>query len=46
MTKKFNQDIIIIAVSNGKNLELSKQFLEKSKNLDLNCEIMDLKFII
>ena len=37
-----SQDLIIISASCGKNLELSKQFQEKSIELKLNSEIIDL----
>ena len=36
------KDIIIISASCGKNLELSEKFLEKSIELNLSCEILDL----
>ena len=35
-------EIIILSASNGKNLELSKQFLEKSNDLNISAEIVDL----
>ena len=35
-------DLIIISASCGKNLELSKKFLEKSNELKFNSEILDL----
>jgi len=35
-------DLIIITASCGKNLELSKKFLEKSNELKLRSEILDL----
>ncbi len=40
MTAKSN--LIIITASNGKNLELAKQFQQKSQELNLNSEILDL----
>ncbi len=40
MTK--SKDLIIISASCGKNLELSKQFQEKSNELKINSEILDL----
>ena len=40
MTK--SKDLIIITASCGKNLELSKKFLEKSNELKVSCEILDL----
>ena len=40
MTKPI--DIIIISASNGKNLELSKEFSAKIKTFDLTSEILDL----
>ena len=40
MTSK--NDLIIISSSNGKNLELSKKFLEKSNELKISSEILDL----
>ena len=36
------KDLIIITASCGKNLELSEKFLEKSIELKLNSEILDL----
>ena len=35
-------NLIIIAASNGKNLELSKNFLQKSQELSIPSEILDL----
>ena len=40
MTSKTS--LIIISSSNGKNLELSKKFLEKSTELQISAEILDL----
>ena len=40
MTK--SKDLIIISASCGKNLELSEKFLEKSNELKINSEILDL----
>ena len=40
MIKK--KDLIIISASCGKNLELSEKFLEKSNELKINSEILDL----
>ena len=40
MASKTN--LVIISSSNGKNLELSKKFLEKSKELKITSEILDL----
>ena len=40
MTEK--KDLIIITASCGKNLELSEKFLEKSNELKISCEILDL----
>ena len=40
MASKTN--LIIISSSNGKNLELSKKFLEKSNELNITSEIIDL----
>ena len=40
-----SKDIIIISASCGKNLELSKKFQEKSNELKLNSEILDLSLI-
>ena len=37
-----SKDLIIISASCGKNLELSKQFQEKSNKLNLSSEILDL----
>tara|TARA_Y100001968_G_C19382888_1_gene731247 strand:- start:493 stop:1017 length:525 start_codon:yes stop_codon:yes gene_type:complete len=37
-----SKDLIIISASCGKNLELSQKFLEKSCELKLNSEILDL----
>ena len=37
-----SQDLIIISASCGKNLELSKKFQEKSNELKINAEILDL----
>ena len=37
-----SKDLIIISASCGKNLELSKKFLEKSNYLKINSEILDL----
>ena len=37
-----NIELIIITASNGKNLELSHQFLQKSNELNIKCEILDL----
>ena len=37
-----SKDLIIISASCGKNLELSKQFLEKSNELQISSEILDL----
>ena len=36
------KDLIIISASCGKNLELSQKFLEKSNELKLSAEILDL----
>jgi len=36
------KDLIIITASCGKNLELSEKFLEKSIELKINSEILDL----
>jgi len=36
------KDLIIISASCGKNLELSEKFLEKSKELKISAEILDL----
>ena len=36
------KDLIIITASCGKNLELSKKFLEKSNELKISSEILDL----
>ena len=36
------KDLIIITDSCGKNLELSEKFLEKSNELKINSEILDL----
>tara|TARA_Y100001968_G_scaffold277014_1_gene271622 strand:+ start:18276 stop:18797 length:522 start_codon:yes stop_codon:yes gene_type:complete len=35
-------DLLIISASNGNNLELAKKFQEKSKELNLSSEILDL----
>ena len=40
-----SKDLIIISASCGKNLELSKKFLEKSNELKINAEILDLTTI-
>ena len=40
MASKTN--LIIISSSNGKNLELSKKFLEKSNKSNIASEILDL----
>ena len=40
MASKTN--LIIISSSNGKNLELSKKFFEKSNELKITSEILDL----
>ena len=37
-----SKDLIIITASCGKNLELSEKFLEKSNELKLSSEILDL----
>ena len=37
-----SKDLIIISASCGKNLELSQKFLEKSGELKMNSEILDL----
>ena len=37
-----SKDLIIISASCGKNLELSKKFLEKSNELKISSEILDL----
>ena len=37
-----SKDLIIITASCGKNLELSKKFLEKSNDLKISSEILDL----
>ena len=37
-----SKDLIIISASCGKNLELSKKFLEKSNELQISSEILDL----
>jgi len=37
-----SKDLIIITASCGKNLELSKKFLEKSNELKISSEILDL----
>jgi len=37
-----SKDLIIISASCGKNLELSEKFLEKSKELKISSEILDL----
>ena len=37
-----SKDLIIITASCGKNLELSEIFLEKSKELKISSEILDL----
>ena len=39
---KSKSNLIIISSSNGKNLELSKKFLEKSNKLKISSEILDL----
>ena len=36
------KDLIIITASCGKNLELSEKFLEKSNELKISAEILDL----
>ena len=36
------KDLIIITASCGKNLELSEKFLEKSNELKISSEILDL----
>ncbi len=40
-----SKDLIIISASCGKNLELSEKFLEKSNELKLSSEILDLTTI-
>ena len=40
-----SKDIIIISASCGKNLELSKKFQEKSNELKLSSEILDLTIL-
>ena len=40
-----SKDLIIISASNGKNLELSQTFLEKSNDLKIKAEILDLTTI-
>ena len=40
-----SKDLIIIAASCGKNLELSQKFLEKSSELKISSEILDLTTI-
>ena len=37
-----SKDLIIISASCGKNLELSKKFQEKSNEMNLNSELLDL----
>ena len=37
-----SKDLIIITASCGKNLELSEKFLEKSNELKISSEILDL----
>ena len=37
-----SKDLIIITASCGKNLELSEKFLEKSNELNISSEILDL----
>ena len=37
-----SKDLIIITASCGKNLELSQKFLEKSIELKVSAEILDL----
>jgi len=37
-----SKDLIIISASCGKNLELSEKFLEKSIDLKVSSEILDL----
>ena len=37
-----SKDLIIISASCGKNLELSEKFLEKSNELKISAEILDL----
>ena len=37
-----SKEIIIISASCGKNLELSEKFLEKSSEMKISCEILDL----
>ena len=37
-----SKDLIIISASCGKNLELSKKYQEKSNELKVNSEILDL----
>ena len=37
-----SKDLIIISASCGKNLELSEKFLEKSTELKISSEILDL----
>ena len=37
-----SKDLIIISASCGKNLELSEKFLEKSNELKISSEILDL----
>mgnify|MGYP001303704070 FL=1 len=39
---KNSKEIIIISASCGKNLELSQKFLEKSSEMKINSEILDL----
>jgi len=41
-----NTDLIIISASCGKNLELSKKFLEKSNELNISCGILDLTELV
>ena len=40
------KDLIIITASCGKNLELSEKFLEKSNELKISSEILDLPLLI
>ena len=41
----YSKDLIIISASCGKNLELSQKFLEKSNELQIKAEILDLTTI-
>ena len=40
-----DSNLIIISASNGKNLDLSKNFLKKSQSLSISSEILDLTTI-